>query len=99
MGLRTITGFTDSGSNDEWSKVISDLEARVRMITENAADLALGAGIGLLTAGQFFFDYENDKLYIRCSDSLDPNAKDINILTYFLTFGTWGTQADRKSVV
>lgn len=98
MGRRTLIDWTDTGSNSEWSKVIVDLEARVRGLAEGGVELAEGSGIGVLTAGQWYFDIANSKLYARATDSGDPNSKTMELLTYYLRFGTWATQTEMDNL-
>ena len=97
MGTRTVTEWTDTGANNEYKKVLPDLEARIRLVKEGSTDLSLGSGVGALNAGEYYFDYSADTLYVRATDSGNVNSKTITVYTYFQVFGTWGTQTEMNT--
>jgi hypothetical protein len=60
----------------------------VNSIRVNGAALTLGSS-SALSAGQFFYDHEANRIYIRKSDSTAPSGSDYIIVDYELYFGTF----------
>lgn len=94
MGTRSLTDWTPTGINSEYSKALPDIEARVRTVTENGADLVLGTINGSLNAGEYFFDYSTKILYVKATGGVDVNTKAMRLYTYYNVFGAWATQAE-----
>jgi hypothetical protein len=97
MGKRLAKDWVDSGLNNEWYKVIEDLEARIRRIVVDSIDLTEGSGVGILIAGQYYYNRTNKRLYIRASDSGNPNSKIVYLFTYYWAWGEWATQAEMQN--
>lgn len=98
MGKRVIEDWTDTGSNNEYKKIIPNLESNIRQVTEGGTPYSLGSGIGALNASEYFWDKTNKILYVRTSDSGDPASKTIELYTYYQAFGIWGTQTDMENL-
>ena len=94
MGKRILIDWTNTGLNNEYKKTIVDLESRIRTLPEGGTELSQGSTIGSLAAGEWLFDENNSQLYVRTTDSGDPNIKNMELLTYYLAYGDWATQAE-----
>lgn len=94
MGRRNLTDWTSTGVNSEYYKIVPDLEARIRTIYEGATQLTLGAGIGTLANGEYYFNFTNNRLYVRATDAGDVNTKVMILFTYYQAWGRWGTQTE-----
>jgi hypothetical protein len=97
MAVRTLTGWILS-SGSEYKRKIIDRESRVRLVTEDSTDLSLGSGIGSLNAGEYYYDYDNEFIYIRCTDSGNPSTKTMKLHTYYHVFGAWATQTEMSNL-
>lgn len=98
MGRRNVIDWISTGVNSEYKKVLPDLEARIRVVTEGGAPYSLGSGIGSLNNSEYFWDYSTKTLYIKTSDGTSPENKVIQVFTYYQAYGTWGTQAEMENL-
>lgn len=60
----------------------------VYSVSINGVALTLGSSTSL-SAGEYFWDNEAGRLYVRKSDSLAPNSNDFIVVDYELHFGTF----------
>ena len=98
MGYRTLEGFIFSGTGAEYYKSLPDIESRIRTVFEGTTELSAGTAIGSLAQGEYYADYENERLYLRTTDDSNPNIKSISLYTFYLAFGTWGTQTEMTNL-